>query len=200
MGIFIIENPRLGIRRVTRGLITRNFAKILQGLLQPRQTWGSGAKYAITLRDVNGNDKEIWTIGNLYDNMSDRYVTFFEQSVRIFTSVAQEIELGLFFKVGKGSLTLSPDNYELADPVQEVPASEASRVDNPDNTILSITGSGTANTSFNCTEVGAYLRLLRGSITNTREVFDALIDHAQVTGISYSPGDTISIQYKLTLA
>ena len=198
VGEFVLVNPRTGKVVRVEGLITRNFAKVIEKMLQPRQSYGSNQMISANLVDVGGNSFSAWIGGNASIMASSQYASFLLGSAK-FGSVTS-VTLGLFFKVGKGSLSLSPDNYELADPVQEIQASETTRQDEADKTIIIVTGSGTANTNFNCTEVGAYLRVLEGGLKDSRVTRDILIDHATVAGLSYSVGDPISIQYKLTLA
>jgi len=196
-GVFVVENRKSGRRSRAYGVITRTLPKVIAGLMYPKREYTGSDAVTVTVKDVRGNSKTVYTAGRHGLCLLSGGWGFVQGWT---TGGYCNPVAGVIFKVGKGTPNLSPDALNLSDVVQEVNTTAPSVIEQTDKTVVVVTGSGTAAQDFTCTEVGVFMWLLSPRSESDLESFESLIDIAGVNNLQFAVGDPISIQYKLVFS
>jgi len=185
------------------GVITRNFAKLLYAIIAPYENVTVGGDQCInrtiTVVDDGNNNRTVGYRGWL--GYGDNWHSLLNMELKNHAGFTRAF--GTFFRVGSGTTSPTPDDYNLSAPVQNIFSVSIKLLSNPDNTVVSLTGSDTASQDFTCSEVGLLCATLTYvSKSSTRGTgFYTLLDRAVLdTPIDFVAGDPINVQYKLTLA
>jgi len=184
--------------RIAKGVATTNFAALLKAILSPIATYSvdggdAGDFDKETVVDTGGASATVATRG-AWSSISSGYWGCVFNGLGGYTPY-ETFEIGSFFKVGSGTATPTQDDYELANPIQEFPSTDVTI----SNGIITVTGGGTADQDMTVTEIGIYMKLLKHlGVTNaSNEVISVLLDRSVISGVSYSAGDPVALQYRI---
>lgn len=184
--------------RMARGVATVNFAALLKAILSPVATYSVGSGNTgdfdrETVVDTGGASVTVATRGAWSASSSSYWGCVFNGLGGY--GPYETFEIGSFFKVGSGTATPSQNDYELESPIQVFPSTDVSI----SNGIITVTGGGTADQDMTVTEIGIYMKLLKhkGITSRSNEVVTVLLDRSVISGVSYSAGDPVALQYRI---
>ncbi|MCD6422072.1 hypothetical protein J7L13_01830 [bacterium] len=193
-GRFEIVNLRTGKKVSAEGVFTRNLPRILNALWRCLSDVASGQEETVAVKDVNGNDVVIVVVGNKQASGS---TTSYGALEAIMATSAITIVVGAYFKLGSGSTTPTPDDFNLE--VEEVSGIALTNAvkEQTSSTTIELTASLVSPKAFTCNEVGLFMRILKGGENNT-ETVDIMIDRAVISSVEFAENDPIAIRYALT--
>jgi len=193
-GKFEVINLRTGEKAVAEGVFTRNLPRILGALWRCLSDVVSGQEETVTVKDVDGNDVVIVVVGNKQASGS---TTSYGALEAIMATTAITIVVGAYFKLGSGTTSPTPEDYNLeTEEVSGIALANAVKEESSSTTI-ELTASLTSPKAFTCSEVGLFMRILKGG-ENSTETVDILIDRAVVSSVEFAENDPIAIRYALT--
>jgi len=196
-GEIIILNMRTKKSVRAYGVFTRNFAKLLTTLLN---TYGLETQY-VNLKAADGSEFIELAKGILRD-VNARYYNNVYVHLSVDPTYYCYSSTGLLAKVTDADYSPTPADYDIPAVKETVLLTSLRILENPNNTVVVISGSRTLASPLTVRGVGIYSKLyvhhFGSSFTCAQK--EALIDAFSVSPIEFSAGDALTISYRITLA
>lgn len=206
-GLFIIKDGKGRVLVKKHGLFTRNMAKLMASLLGKCATIsnpdGGCGGINFTFKDINGN-----TFNSGLDGACKMYpcpssAQYYSQQALLVLNMTlggswdRKVKMVL----GGGTTAPTPDDYAVEDPLAEVELTNVEIIEESDKTIVKWTGSASAPSDINVTEAGIYLKVWKGRTFNQNSKTSTFImlDRVTFSAKSFSAGQTITVEYIITL-
>jgi len=195
-GLLTIENRRLGRKVVSEGVFTRNSYKLLYQVFNAI----ANEEDVVTVKDVMGNNVNINARLRVLDLSNYSFIT---NIYHLLSSVGDcGIPTGLYVVLTTQDYTPTPNDYYLPSTDIFVSLTNRSVVENPNNSILVLSGSEIAPTELTVKGAGVIANIFpyQKLTSKTCTTHAVLIDGFAVTPITFVTGDTITVTYRLILS
>ncbi len=179
------------------GVATRNLATFLRSIFDPLASYSPDSALSASVVDRTGATRTTWLRGSR-TTPSGYTAWFFNAGAGPYPPGT--LNIGIYFLLGSGTTPPTINDYDLELAVQSISASGVDIVQTDSQSIISVSGSGTAESGFSCSEIGIIFKTVVGAekYQSSPTHFESLLDRAVISAISFALGDLIAVQYKIT--